>query len=131
MRLRGPDAARAAEAFKPRPGDAAKAFVGEAAARAEAAYDRFWAAPPPLPRIDAARSGLVIHLAPAGMLGADNLLSRPFPGGYRAIAGRLDPHRIWAAWDFVQPGAASGVAFDGLVWCDDHWAWFPRPYQML
>ena len=25
----------------------------------------------------------------------------------------------------------SGLAFDGLVWCDDHWAWFPKPYRFL
>jgi hypothetical protein len=22
-------------------------------------------------------------------------------------------------------------AYDGLVWCDDHWAFFPKPYRVL
>lgn len=131
MTLRGPDPAAAVVALQPQAGDAAKAFVGPAAALATEVYDAFWRAPPPFPRPDAERSELVIHLAPAGMLGEDNLLSRPFPGGYRVLAPFMDPHRIWAAWEFVRPGARDGLAFDGLVWCDDHWAWFPRPYQML
>jgi hypothetical protein len=41
------------------------------------------------------------------------------------------PERIWVAWEFVEPGRDSGLSFDGLVWCEDHWAWFPRPYLLL
>ena len=43
----------------------------------------------------------------------------------------LDPHRVWARWKFVRPGEPSGMAYDGLVWVDDHWAWFPKPYRVL
>ena len=38
---------------------------------------------------------------------------------------------VWAAWKYVVPGATSGLAYDGLVWCEDHWSWFPRPYRVL
>jgi hypothetical protein len=58
-------------------------------------------------------------------------LVRPFPEGYHAIVPLLDPHRVWVCWKYTRPGAASGLAYDGLVWCDDHWAWFPKPYRML
>jgi hypothetical protein len=65
------------------------------------------------------------------MLASDNELSRPFPGGYRAIAAKLNPNRIWVRWKFCRPGETAGMAYDGLVWVDDHWAWFPKPYRAL
>jgi hypothetical protein len=116
--------------LKPRAGDAAKAFVPPHDDRARVAYDALWAAPPP-PTPAAPGSRLVLHLAPAGMLHGDNELSRPFPSGYRRIAGMLSPHRVWACWKLIPPGRDAGMAYDGLVWLDDHWAWFPKPYRWL
>ena len=78
-----------------------------------------------------ARAELDIHLAPAGLLAQVHPLSRPFPGGYRGIAALLDPHRVWAAWTVRAPGQRQGMAYDGLVWLDDHWAWLPKPYRVL
>jgi hypothetical protein len=129
--LRGPEPARAAAALRPRRGDYKAVFVGAAVPLALREYERFWQNPPRFPGADPMRTELQVHLAPAGMLGDDNLLSRFFPAGYHAIARWLNPHRIWASWSFVQPGLRGGLAYDGLVWCDDHWAWFPRPYQVL
>jgi hypothetical protein len=131
MRLRGADYRQAVAALEPRAEDYARVFVGEAAERARRRYEELWRAPPPFPPPDPTRSDLRIDLAPAGMLAGDNLLSKRFPVGYRAIAHLMVPERIWAAWEFVEPGRDSGLAFDGLVWCEDHWAWFPRPYLML
>jgi hypothetical protein len=117
-------------ALKPRAGDAAKAFLPPHDDRARVAYDALWAAPPP-PTPAAPGSRLVLHLAPAGMLHGDNELSRPFPSGYRRIAGMLNPHRVWACWKLIPPGRDAGMAYDGLVWLDDHWAWYPKPYRWL
>ena len=44
--------------------------------------------------------------------------------------GTLLPGRIWAAWRYVTPGRTAGLSYDGLTWCDDHWAWFPKPYRL-
>jgi hypothetical protein len=116
----------------PREADYERAFSGEAAAVARDYYGRWWPrqleeglGPPadPEARIEA-------HLAPAGLLGSDNALSRPFPSGYRRIAGWLHPHRVWVCWRILPPGADSGLALNGLVWLDDHWAWFPKPYRL-
>jgi hypothetical protein len=65
------------------------------------------------------------------MLGDENDLSRQFPQGYRAIAKWLQPGRVWVAWKYLKPGAQSGDAYNGLVWVDDHWAWFPKPFRVL
>jgi hypothetical protein len=65
------------------------------------------------------------------MLVEPNELSREFFSSYRRIARWLNPHRVWVAWEYLAPGESSGLACDGLVWCDDHWAWLPKPYPVL
>jgi hypothetical protein len=116
--------------LRPRADDVARVFLAEAVDVARGAYDALWADPPQMTHVPPG-ARLECHLAPAGMLGEDNELSRHFPGGYRHIAHLLDPHRTWVRWKYVRPGETSGLAFDGLVWCDDHWAWFPKPYRAL
>ncbi len=116
--------------LRPRPGDAALAFTAEAAAAAEQAYDAIWQESPHVERFPVIGE-LRIHLAPAGMLADDNVLSHSFPGGYRAIAPLLQQHCVWAHWKYIKPGHDAGMAYDGLVWLRDHWAWFPKPYRAL
>jgi hypothetical protein len=113
-----------AASLAPRPGDFARAFTAHAAAAAERAY-----AGAPAARVAAIEGAgeLQIALAPAGMLGDDNDLSRQFPSGYRAIAHLLAPERIWARWKYPQ----AGMAYDGLVWLDERWVWFAKPYRVL
>jgi hypothetical protein len=120
-----------AAGLRPSATDYGLVFTDAVADDAARLYAAFWAEPwhPQVPT--AARSRTLCHLAPAGMLGDDNELSRPFPLGYRQVAPFLRPSRVWAAWKYVAPGSTSGLAFDGLVWCEDHWSWFPRPYRVL
>jgi hypothetical protein len=120
-----------ARALRPRGDDSAKVFPGLDADAVAAAYREVWNAEPVPPRPHADQTELVCDLSPAGMLGHDNELSARFPGGYRHIAPLLDPHRVWVRWKFVRPGEQAGMAYDGLVWVDDHWAWFPKPYRVL
>lgn len=124
------DAAALSESLRPRPGDAELAFTPAAAAPAGEAFDALWRQSPrvePVPVLGELR----IYLAPAGMLAEDNPLSHRFPGGYRTIAPLLQPHRVWVHWKYLRPGRNAGMAYDGLVWLDDHWAWFPKPYRVL
>lgn len=118
-------------AVQPRQEDYAKAFVPEVAEAARQAYREVWREPFDMRYPGADQTQLLCHLAPAGMLAEENELSQHFPGGYRAIAHLLDPHRVWARWKCVRPGEDAGMAYDGLVWLDDHWAWFPKPYRTL
>jgi hypothetical protein len=130
--LRHADAAALVAHLHPQAQDYRKVFVGTAAEAARQAYEALWAQPaslfrPPSPE----QTALHVHVAPAGLLGTDVDMVRPFPLGYRAIAPLLDPHRVWVCWKYTRPELASGLAYDGLVWCDDHWAWFPKPYRRL
>ena len=117
--------------LRPTAADHRLVFTEAVADDAARLYAAFWEEPwhAQVPTGD--RSRTLCHLAPAGMLADDNELSRPFPLGYRQVAPLLQPSRVWATWKYVAPGSTSGLAFDGLVWCDDHWSWFPRPYRVL
>jgi len=129
--LRGGGAARRIAALCPRSEDYAKVFTEDAVEIARVAFTRFWDVPPPFRAPDHTQTELSLWVSPAGMLGEPNLLSRQFPTGYRGLARWLNPHRVWLAWRFAKPGEIGGLTYDGLVWCDDHWAWFPRPYLVL
>jgi hypothetical protein len=116
--------------LRPRPGDYAMAFVQAAEQLARERYESLWDTGIGFRR-PVGRSRIAIHVAPAGALTDDNALSRPFPGGYRSVAGLLTPTRVWATWQYRSPGSTTGLSYNGLVWCDDHWAFFPKPYRVL
>jgi len=110
--------------LRPRDDDYAKTFAEAVVDRARRHYEELWAGP-----LDFRHPGpgahVEIHVAP---LGDDREL---FPGRYREIAALLLPGRVWASWRYVTPGRTAGLFYDGLAWCDDHWAWFPKPYRLL
>lgn len=119
-----------AAALRPREDDFARVFIGEAAAHAQAAYAAMWAAPPAgLAQPDQTR--VLAYAAPASALAVDGPERSQFPGGYRDIAGHLQPDRVWLTFVFVAPGETRGMAYDGLVWIDGRWAWFPKPWRYL
>lgn len=119
-----------ADELRPDPDDYAAVFAPAVALRARGGYQSFWLqSPRPAPR--SGQTEIRVFAAPASMLTDDNELSRRFPGGYRRIAHLLDPHRIWLAWKFLAPGASMGMAYDGLVWLDGRFAWFPKPWRVI
>jgi hypothetical protein len=117
--------------LRPREGDYEKVFQGDAIARARAVYEQLWSGDFAPPRPRSTQTEIRCAVAPAGMLTWSNELSRRFPGGYEGIAASLNPHRVWLAWQYIEPGQPSGLSFDGLVWVDDHWVWLPKPYRYL
>jgi hypothetical protein len=123
-------AGAAVRELRPRDADYAGVFVPGAVAPARQRYERAWDAGIGFRR-PAGRPRIRVHLAPAGALADDNAMSRPFPGGYRSVANLLVPARVWVAWRYHSPGQSAGLSYDGLVWCDDHWAFFPKPYRVL
>jgi hypothetical protein len=129
-RLRGPAVDEVVESLRPRPGDYARVFDAAVVDHVRAHYEAMWAAPPPL-RIPRARTQMRASASIAAMLNSGDFARRQFPGGYRQVVSFLQPFRVWIVWKFVEPGKTSGTSFDGLVWVDDHFAWFPRPWKAL
>lgn len=130
--LRDDSAGDVVQQLKPHAEDYELVFVGETAPVAMEAYGELWADMRKLWRRPGPQQRDVLcYVAPAGMLTYENELSSKFPGGYQAVASQFEPTRVWVAWKYVEPGAKNGLAFNGLVWVNDHWAWFPKPYKIL
>jgi hypothetical protein len=110
--------------LRPRDDDYAKTFAATVVDRARRHYEELWAGPLDF-RHPEPGAHVEIHVAP---LGDDHEL---FPAKRRDVAALLLPNRVWASWRYVTPGRRAGLSYDGLAWCDDHWAWFPKPYRLL
>lgn len=116
--------------LKPRDEDWSRVFIGESAERARLGYTSLWSAPvAPLPK--EGQVALVVNAALAAELQVKTERTAAFPGAYATVAFRFQPERVWIAWKYTRPGETTGMAWDGLVWVDDHWAWFPKPWRVL
>ncbi|OAI54261.1 hypothetical protein AYO47_03230 [Planctomyces sp. SCGC AG-212-M04] len=122
---------RVIASLEPRDADFEQVFILGAAEGARRRYRELWRGSMRVPRPSSAQSEIKVWAAPAGMLVDANDLSRPFPGGYLGVSRLFNPHRVWLAWKYLEPGTASGLSYDGLVWVVDHWAWFPKPFRVL
>ena len=113
-------------ALMPQAEDYAAIFVGDAAEAAHKGYAQLWAAPPNgLAKQD--QTDVIASATHAESLGGDT----DFPGGYRKIVHLLEPGVVWLTFTFVKPGGSLGMTYDGLVWRDGRWAWFPKPWRIL
>lgn len=119
-----------AEYLRPEPEDFREVFVESAVERAREGYNAVWMQSP-RPKGNPGQTVVRVWAVPASLLTDENELSMRFPNGYRAIAHLFNPHRIWLAWKFLAPGERAGMAYDGLVWRGDRFAWFPKPYRIL
>lgn len=122
--------AQLAKQLRPQPGDAAKVFVAAYAPMIEQAYGHLYENVDPVPRPNTGQTELLLAGATSDTI-RDSGPPSTFPGGYRRIGSAILPGRTWLCWKFVAPGKRLGLAFDGLVWVDDHWAWFPKCYRVL
>jgi hypothetical protein len=122
-------AASSADELRPDPADYAAVFERSAVERARVGFEMLWLRSP-RPHASAGQTELALFAAPASLLTDENEISRNFPGGYRRIAHLLVPHRIWLAWKYAEPGGTT-VAYDGLVWLDGRFAWFPKPWRVI
>ncbi len=54
-----------------------------------------------------------------------------FPGGYAQVIGLMKPGVPMVRFKFVEPGSTTGMAFDGLVFVNNHWVMMPKPWRAL
>ncbi|WP_138469263.1 hypothetical protein [Poseidonocella sp. HB161398] len=81
------------------------------------------------PRLEPVAADALIA-APAGAFRWSNELSDGFPGGYRKIAGWMDPGRIWLAWRGTEPDGGTRL-MDGLVFLGERWVWMPKVFRLV
>ncbi len=116
------------QAWKPQPDDWERVFMPEAAAKARIAYKPLWVSPPPpLPR--PGQTAVRVRVAEASEFASGSPRAKEFAGGFTSIAQQLVPGNIWVTWEYLAPGETAGMAYNGLVYLDGRFAWFPKPWK--
>lgn len=73
---------------------------------------------------------LVTTTTTDALIAGDPVLDE-FPGGYAQVTGLMAPGFPIVRFKFVEPGATEGMAFDGLIYVNDHWVMMPKPWRGL
>ncbi|MBD1924415.1 hypothetical protein H6F77_25580 [Microcoleus sp. FACHB-831] len=120
----------AQESLRPRSEDYAQIFAPQVVEKAQEGYEKLWAEFP-FPQAQPGQTQLLVAIAKAEELASQEGVGEVFPGGYQQIVHYLLPDKIWLTWKYVKPGESSGMAYDGLVWLEDRFAWFPKPWKIL
>ena len=73
---------------------------------------------------------LIYHTTTAALKSGDEMLSK-FPGGYNDVLQYFIGNQPIVRFKFVTAGEELGLAFDGLVYVNGHWALMPKPWRAL
>jgi hypothetical protein len=129
--IRTGDARAKTQALKPTSADYKAVFSDDEVANAEAGYAKVWGDPNVVMSAEPEQTELRLWKATSEELQQGASAARAFPGGYKQLVGKLKPGLTLYSWKYVKPGATAGMAYDGLVFVNDHWAWFPKPYRAI
>ena len=119
----GADYASLTAALEPSSADYTAVF-GADAAKAETYYTKMWKDPNAKIKPNAGQTQLLLFGTTTDLVSKD----REFPGGYSKVRlqGKFPIYR----WKFVERGKTLGMAYDGLVFVNGHFAFFPKPWRV-
>ncbi|CAN5656297.1 hypothetical protein BH09MYX1_BH09MYX1_03170 [soil metagenome] len=119
----GADTSALTKELKPTSRDYATVF-GASAAKAEAYYTTLWSDPKLAVGPKSGQTALILFASTT-----DTVTKSPgdFPSNY--TKAQLTAGMPIYAWKFVEPGKTIGMAFDGLVFVNGHFALFPKPWK--
>ncbi len=106
--------------LQPRDDDYVKVFREPLVQQARGYIERRWRVETPRLPAELHQRGLAVAVCPSGAFEAIPELRVGFPGEFLALAPQLAPGFTWVAWRDDRDRVG-----DGLVWIEDHWAWFP------
>src|SRR5262249_26735955 len=127
----GADTAALSKQLRPTHADYAAVFLGDDADKAEKAYATPWDSGQMVIAAKTGQTELKVFAASSEELKAGTGNAREFPGGWAKVGVSLKPGLTFYRWKFVRPGEDLGMAFDGLVNVNGHWALFPKPWRAL
>jgi hypothetical protein len=117
--------------LRPQPADYDAVFTGEAAKQAKEAYDIAWDAGNIVVHPTAEQTEIHVAGTTPEQLKKGEGNASACPTGYKEIADKLKPDMVLYCFRFVKPGEKGGHGADGLVWVNEHWALFPKPFRAL
>lgn len=76
-------------------------------------------------------SQLLTTFTTTGRLKAEDPVLDDFPGGYKEVLQYIIADVPIARFKFVKQGETLGLAFDGLIFVNDHWVIMPKPWRVI
>ena len=127
-----PDAERArlTWAMKPTEADIRAVYADPLASKLIAAYGEMFTPDVSIGPKDA-QTEVLTWYATTKELREGNPILREFPGGYKKVAGLMQGEYPILRFKFVEPGETMGLAFDGLIFVNDHWVLMPKPWRYV
>ena len=126
-----PNPVELSAALQPSDADYDAVFGPELLAEAKERYSRMWAEGKLHITVPIDHENVLIAACTAGGMSFPNDHSRHFHPAMMRLSEKLNSRRTWITWKYLPPGQEKGLLYDGLVWIDDHWAWFPQPWDVL
>lgn len=127
----GADHAALTMALRPKAEDYAAVFVGDAATKMKAAMDPLWDGGKLTLKPSPEQSEINVVGAAQAQLATGTETAQNCPGGYKDIADKIQQKTVVYCARFVKPGEKTGLTIDGLVYVNNHWALFPKPFRAL
>ncbi len=125
------DAAGMTKSLRPSSADYKAVFTDEFADKAEKGYDQLWSDPKAVITADPANTELKLSSATTDDIAKwTPQVEADFPGGYKKVATYFKPGLTVYRWKYTKPGEPLGMAYDGLIYVNGHWAWFPKPWRV-
>jgi hypothetical protein len=125
------DAAGMTKALRPTSADYKAVFTDDFAAKAEKGYAELWNDPKSVIGADPANTELKLFKATTDDIKAwTHDVEMDFPGGYKKVKDNFKPGLVVYRWKYTKPGETLGMAYDGLIYVNNHWAWFPKPWRL-
>lgn len=126
------DCAKLTYKLRPHPDDYAAYFEGADAVKAMMEYEPHWRAGNVIVCPKPSQTEMLLYSATTDELKAGSPSAMDyFPGGYKKAAPHLRAGHTVYRFKFVRPGKHMGMAYDGLVHVNGHWAIFPKPWRIF
>ncbi len=116
--------------LKPSKEDYSAIFANEEmASKAETTYEGVWSSPDAVikPKPGQTNIKLVSIKTDDIQKGLD---ISSFPGGYKDAGALFKPGLTLYKFDFKEPDAEFGMAYDALVYVNGHWRFIPKPWRL-
>ena len=114
-------------ALKPTDADYEAIFVSDVVDKVKKGYESLWSGNPVIKPKEGQTALLLWGATSAEIKDWTGGAARDFPGGWKGVGASLQDGLTFYRFKFVEPGETLGMAFDGLVYVNDHWVWAPKP----
>lgn len=127
----GADHAALSKPLRPTKDDYKAVYGADSADKLASVYDPAWDKGEVVLKPNEGQTELKLWSATSEDLKNGTGNATDFPGGYKKVADKLQPGLTLYRFKFVKPGEDLGMAFDGLVFVNGHWALIPKPWRAL